>query len=214
MKRINWLLPLFLLKVATCQAQQALEKMRYELAESILNNLPTPFTYAKRGPDGRYHRLPPMPMDTPTVRLLLLDHPYSTDADYRMVLAGEGTPERAELLKYLSPTDVAYMRQQLPVSQQFRFEQAKVREPWVTIVPLDSVLAINKRLGWQAQSLGRDTLFRRYGADRIFAIWGAFFSKNHKRALVNTADEGWRTCVYTKTKTGWRRTAILYNIVY
>lgn len=209
-----WLPLLLLLKAPLTCAQQPSERLTYELAESILNDLPTPFAYAKRGADGKYHRLPPMPMDTPTVRLLLLDHPYSTDANYRIVLAGEGTPERTEALKYLSPADLAYMRQQLPASKRFRFEQAKIQEPWVTVVSLDTVMAINKRLGWQAEYAGRDTLFQRYGADRTFAIWGVLFSKNHKKALVNTANEGWQTSVYTKTKTGWRREGILYSVVY
>ena len=106
------------------------------------------------------------------------------------------------------------MRQQLPASKRFRFEQAEIQVPWVTVVPLDTVMGLNNRLGWQAEYMGRDALFQRFGADRTFAILGILFSRNHKKALVNTADEGSQTCLYTKTRTGWRREATLYSVVY
>jgi hypothetical protein len=203
-----------LLKIATCQAQQAFEKLRYELAESVLNDLPRPFIYAKRGADGKYHRLPPMPTDTPNARLLLLDRPRSTDANYQVILAGDGTYEHAQLLKYFSVADVAHMRQQLPASKAFKFEQAKIQEPWVTVVALDTLLALNKRLGWRALILERDSLLQRYGSDRTFFIEGILFSKNRKRALVNVGGDGWETCVYTKSGTVWRKETTLYRVEY
>lgn len=204
---------LVFLGVTLCHAQHPIEKLMYQLAESILKDLPPRFAYAKRSSDGRYHRLPPMATDTPIVRPLLLDHPYFTGADFEFVLAGEGTPKRAEALKYFSPADVVYMRQQLPASRGFRFEQIKIREPWVTVIPLDTVLAINKRLGWRADFWGSDSLLQRYGTDMTFAIWGVLFSKNHKRALVNMTSEGWETCVYVKVGTAWRKEATLYEVI-
>ena len=47
-----------------------------------------------------------MVTDIPVVLLLLLDHAYSTDADYQIVLANEGTTERVQALKYFSPADI------------------------------------------------------------------------------------------------------------
>ncbi|MDB5233579.1 MAG: hypothetical protein JWR44_572 [Hymenobacter sp.] len=214
MGKFIWVLFLFLSGLGTCCAQQSTEKLAYQLAESILKELPAPFAFAKRGPDGKYYRHPPGANDTPTVRLLLLDHPYSTDADYLFVSAGEGTPERAEALKYFSPADVAYMRQQLPASKRFKFEQVKIQEPWVTVISLDTVMAMNKRLGWRARILARDSLVQRFGSDRAFGIGGILFSKDHKRALVNVGGEGWETCVYVKTGTAWRREATLYMVEY
>lgn len=208
MKKAIWFLLWLLPGAVACRTQQVTEKLKYQLVESILKELPPHFAYAKRGPDGRYQRQPPMAMDTPVVRLLLLDHAYSTDADYQTRLASEGT------LKYFSPADVAYMRQQLPASKLFKFEQAKIREPWVTVISLDTVMALNKRLGWRADYLSADSLLQRYGSDQTYAIWGVLFSKDHKRALVNMGDNGWETRVYTRTGTAWRREATLYMVEY
>lgn len=200
--------------MVACRTQRVRETLRYQLVESILEELPPYFTYAKRGPDGRYHRLPPMATDTPVVRLLLLDHAHSTDADYPIVLAKEGTPEQGQLMKYFSPADIAYMRQQLPASKLFKFEQAKIRKPWVTVIPLDTVMALNKRLRWGAEYLSGDSLLQRYGSDQTYAIWGILFSRNHKRALVNAGGNGWQTRVYVKVGKNWRREADLYMVEY
>ncbi len=214
MRKSIWFLLLLLPGTVACRAQKVTEKLKYQLVESILQELPPRFVYAKRGPDGRFHRQPPMAMDTPIVRLLLLDHAYSTDADYQIVLANEGTPERAQAMKYFSPADVAYMRQQLPASKVFKFEQAKIREPWVTVISLDTVMALNKRLRWGIDFVSGDSLLQRYGSDQTYAIWGVLFSKDHKRALVNMGGNGWETRVYTKVGTAWRKEATLYIVEY
>ncbi|MDO7845335.1 hypothetical protein Q5H92_03125 [Hymenobacter sp. M29] len=214
MKKVIWFLVWLLPQAIPSRAQSAAEKLRYQLAESILKEFPAPFAYAKRTSDGKYHRQPPMATDTPTVRLLLLDRPYSTDADYEIVLAGEGTPAQAQARKYFSTADIAYMRQQLPASKRFKFEQARIREPGVRVISLDTLMAMNKRLGWRARILARDSLFQRFGSDRTFAIGGILFSKNHQRALVNVGGEGWEACVYTKVGTGWRREATLIMVEY
>jgi len=213
MKKFIWFL-LLLPGAIPCRAQPAVEKLRYQLAESILKEFQPPFAFAKRTPDGKYHQQPPMATDTPTVRLLLLDHPYSTDADYEIVLAEEDTPEQARARKYFSPADIAYMRQQLPASKEFKFEQAKIRKPDVRVISLDTLMAMNKRLGWRARILTLDSLFQRFGSDRTFTIGGILFSKDHKRALVNVGGEGWETCVYISTKTGWRREDTLITVEY
>ena len=214
MEKSVWFLLLLLPGMVACRAQQVTEKLKYQLVESILEELPPHFAHAKRGPDGRYRRQPPMATDTPVVRLLLLDHAYSTDAHYQIVLADEGTTERVQALKYFSPADIAYLRQQLPASKLFKFEQVKIREPWVTVISLDTVMALNKRLGWRVDFLSGDSLLQRYGSDRTFAIWGILFSKDHKRALVNLGGDGWETRVYTKAGTVWRREATLYMVEY
>ncbi|MDO7850143.1 hypothetical protein [Hymenobacter convexus] len=214
MRKFVWFLPLLLLEAAACRAQRVPEKLKYELLESILNTLPRPFAYAKRGTDGKYHRLPPMATDTPTVRLLLLDHPYSSDDDYQVVLARDGTYERAQVLQYFSLADVAYMRQQLPASQTFKFEQSKIRQPGVTVLSLDTLTALNQRLGQRAHILMRDSLLQRYGSEQPFFVGGILFSKDHKRALVNVGGDGWETSVYSNTGTGWRREATLYVVEY
>ena len=200
--------------MVACRAQQVTAKLKYQLVESILKELTPPAIYAKRGPDGRYYRQPPMATDTPVVRLLLLDHAYSTDADYQIVLANEGALEQRQAMKYFSPADMAYMRQQLPASKLFKFEQVKIRESWVTVISLETVMALNKRLGLGAEYLSSDSLLQRYGSDQIFAIWGVLFSKNQKRALVNAGGNGWQTHVYVKTGTVWRRESDLYMVEY
>lgn len=214
MEKSVWSLLLLLPGMVACRAQQVTEKLKYQLVESILKELPPRFVYAKRGPDGRYHRQPPMATDTPVVRLLLLDRSYSTDADYQLVLANEGTPEQGQIIKYFSPADIAYMRQQLPASKLFKFEQVRIQEPWVTVISLDTVIALNKRLRWRAEYLSGDSLLQRYGSDKTFAIWGILFSKNHKRALVNAGGNGWQTSVYVKKGGVWRREADLYMVEY
>ena len=42
--------------MVACRAQQVTEKLKYQLVESILEELLPHFAYAKRGPDGRYRR--------------------------------------------------------------------------------------------------------------------------------------------------------------
>ncbi|AMJ66976.1 hypothetical protein [Hymenobacter sp. PAMC 26628] len=215
MKKSICFLLLLLPGIMAVHAQQVPEKLKYQLAESILQELSSNFVYAKRSPDGRYYRQPPMATDTPVVRLLLLDHASSTDADYQIVLASEGTSEHAQAIKYFSSADVAYMCTQLPADKLFKFEQAKIRESWVTVIPLDTITAIDQRLGWRARFLARDSLFQRYGSDKTFTIWGFLFSKNHKRALVNVGTgDGWETCVYTKAGTAWHKEATLYMVDY
>lgn len=207
-----WLLLLLLPGLVACRAQQINEKLKYQLVESILGELPPRLVYTKRGPDGRFYRHTSTVTDTPVVRLLLLDHAYSTDADYQIVLANEGTPERAQAMKYFSAADLAYMRQQLTASKLFKFEQAKIRKPSVTVIPLDTVMALNKRLRWGVGFLIGDSLLNRYGSDKTFAIWGILFSKDHKRALVNMGGNGWETRIYTKAGIAWRRKATLYMV--
>lgn len=214
MPKSVWFLLLLLPGMVACHAQQITEKLKYQLVESIVKELTPPVVHAKRGLDGRYHRQPPVATDTPVVRLLLLDHTHSTDADYRIVLAGEGTPEQGQAMKYFSLADIAYMRKQLPASKLFKFEQVKIREPWVTVIPLDTLMALNRRLRWGVEYLSGDSLLQRYGGDRTFAIWGILFSKNHKRAVVNAGGDGWQTRVYVKTGTVWRREADLYMVEY
>jgi hypothetical protein len=215
MKKFIWLLLLLLPKTVLSRAQLVTEKLKYALIESILDDLPTPFAYAKRGADGKYHRQPPMVMDTPTVRLLLLDHPSTSEANYQLVLAREGTHELTQVMKYFTAADVNCMRQQLSANKNFKIEQAKIQKSWVTVISLDTVMALNRRLGWRAEYLSGDSLLQRYGSDRTYAIWDIFFSTNHKRALVNTSDSGgWQTHVYIKTGTAWRREATLYAVVY
>ncbi|UOQ98529.1 hypothetical protein MUN81_03335 [Hymenobacter sp. 5317J-9] len=214
MQKFGFLLLLLLFEAVVCRAQEGAEKLKYQLVEAILEELPTQFAYAKLGPDGLYHRLPPMVTDTPVVRLLLLDHPYSTDLDYRIVLAEDGTYERTQLLKYFTAADVAYMRQQLPASKLFRFEQAKFREPWVTVVSLDTMMALNKRLRRETEFSSSNLLLQRYGNDRTTAVWGILLSKNHKRALVNVGGDGWRTSVYVKRGTTWYKETDLFVVAY
>ena len=214
MKKLISLLLLFLPGTRLCHAQQVLYKLRYQLVESILSELPPQFTYARLGPNGKYQRLRPMVTDTPTVGLRMLDHVHLGDDDYRLVLAAEGTQEETALLKYFSRADLVYMRQQVPSSENFGFEQAKILEPWVKVVPLDTVMAMNKRLSWQARTLGRDLLFERYGTDNTLTIWSVLFSKNHQRALVNVGSEGWETSVYIKQGATWRREASLMMVEY
>ena len=214
MKKFIGFLLLFLPVGIGCRAQQITEKLKYELAESILRELPPAFVYAKRGADGKYHRQPAMVTDTPVVRRLLLDHPYYTNADYEIVMASEGTHERAQALKYFSAADLVYMRQQLPASKLFKFEQTKIQDPQVTVVALDTVMVLNKRLGWRARVLANESLLQRYGSSTTLAIGGLLFSKDHKRALVNVAGDGWTTSVYTKEGKAWRRVATLILVEY
>jgi hypothetical protein len=215
MKKIIWLLLLLLHGTVLSRAQQMTEKLKYALIESVLDELPTPFAYAKQGADGKYHRQPPMVMDTPTVRLLLLDHPYTTEANFQLVLAREGTDEQTQVMKYFTAADVACMRQQLTASKYFKIDQASIQKSWVTVISLDTVMALNRRLGWRAEYLSGDSLLQRYGSDRTYAIWDIFFSTNHKRALVNTSSSGgWQTSVYVKAGTAWRKEATLYAVVY
>jgi hypothetical protein len=212
MGKLIWFLLILLIRVPFCYAQQITQELKYQLVESILKELTPPFTYAKRGLDGKYYRPSLTIDDTVAVRLLLLDHPYSTDDDYHTVLASEGSPELANVMQYFSLADVTYMRQQLPASKLFNVEQAKIQEPWVRVIALDTLTAMNKRLGWQVDFLSADSLRQRYGSDKVFVIWDILFSKDHKRALVNVSDDGWKTCVYSKVKTVWRREAILYAV--
>ena len=82
------------------------------------------------------------------------------------------------------------------------------------MISLDTVMALNKRLGWRVDFLSGDSLLQRYGSDRIFAIWGILFSKDHKRALVNLGGNEWETRVYTKAGKVWRREATLCMVEY
>ncbi|MCC3151817.1 hypothetical protein Q3A66_00670 [Hymenobacter sp. BT770] len=214
MKTSSWFLLVLFLGLSSCSAQHVTERLTYQLAQSILLEMRPSFVDAKLGPDGKYHRQAAVATDSPTVRLLLLDHPYSSDDDYKFVLAGKGSYEHTQLLKYFSPSDLAYMRRQLTASKLFKFEQAKIRQPWVRVIPLDTVIAINKRLGWRARILARDSLLQRYGSERAFSLSGILFSKDHKRALVNISDDGWVTCVYSKVGTAWREGELLYLVEY
>lgn len=199
-----------------CSAQQVSEKLIYQVAEAILEELgPTAISSAKLGVDGKYHWQKPMPTDILTLRLLLLDHSYSTDEVGQFVLAKDGTQAQARVLTYLTLSDLAYMRQQLPQARQFRFEQTKIRDSWVKIIPLDTVVALNKRLGRQAEYLLGNSLLQRYGSYQTFTIYDVLFSKDHQRALVGFSRDGEHseTSVYKKTGFIWRKEGQL-QVIY
>lgn len=207
------LLPLLLCGFGQCSAQQLDEKLIYQLAEDVMVDLPPPILHAKRGQDGKYHWYQPTPAETPALLLLLLDRSGLPDEANQFVLPGLTTNERTQAQRYFSARDLAYMRQQLPASKQFRFEQAKLRDSWVKIVHLDTIQALRKRLGWQGEFLLSDSLIRRYGSQNTFCIWGALFSINHQRALVSSSSyDGWATYVYKKVGPIWRREAVLRQV--
>lgn len=220
MRKNIFLLVLLLHGFSRSSAQQVSEKLIYQVAETILEELgPTAISSAKVGVDGKYHWQKPMPTDILTLRLLLLDHTYSpndsTDEVGQFVLAKDGTQAQARALTYFTLSDLAYMRQQLPQTRQFRFEQTKIRDSWVKIIPLDTVMAINKRLGWQAEYLAGDSLLQRYGSHQTFAIYDILFSKDHQRALVGFSRNGEQseTSMYKKTGLLWRKEGRL-QVIY
>lgn len=198
-------------------AQQISVSQRYELAGAILEELePQALSSVKKGADGHYYwRV--MPSDTPTVHLLLLDHPYAEAVPF-LEQATVGTETYSILLRYFSTADISYMKQQLATAQNFRFDSAMIKKPWVQVISHDTLQAITSRLqrqlGWMAGYQFNDTLLYHYGSRKLFAIGDMLFVKNRKRALATVSySSGSNVCVYRKTGTIWRREAILQTVI-
>lgn len=201
----------------TGYGQQISVAQKYELAGSILDELePQALSSVKKGANGHYYwRV--MPTDTPTVRLLLLDHAYAEVGPF-FERATVGTEGYTALLRHFSAADIGYMKQQMAAAQNFRFNPGMIRQPWVQILSRDTLQAISSRLqrqlGWLAEYRFNDTLLYHYGSYRIYAIGGMLFAKNQKSALAAVSyGYGWDLCVYRKSGTIWRREAVLYSVV-
>ncbi|MET4108732.1 hypothetical protein [Hymenobacter sp. UYP22] len=201
----------------TSYGQQISVTHKYELAGSILHELePQALSSVKKGANGHYYwRV--TPTDTPAVRLLLLDHAYAEAVPF-LEKATVGTEEYSALLRHFSAADIDYMKQQMADAQNFRFDPAMIRQPWVQILSRDTLQAISSRLqrqlGWQAEYRFNDTLLYHYGSYRIYAIGEMLFAKSRKSALVAVSyGDGWDLCVYRKSGTIWRRQAVLYSVV-
>ncbi|OON67943.1 hypothetical protein [Hymenobacter sp. CRA2] len=196
------------------------ERLVYELTHSILNELrPQAQTWYKRGANGKYQWQRPTPNDTPAVRLLLQDR--SGVAWCKGLLcsssAADSARDEQELTpRYFSPADLAYMRQQLPTAASFVFRQVRIKLPWVHVVPLDTLNALRKRLGWQARPWLGDTLLQRYGNQSIYHISRIVFTRDRRRALVAVGSNynGYTVAVYRKNGAVWRWERELMMVEY
>lgn len=207
----NWLLgwALMISNAVSGQAQMVPEKLVYELTTSILATLrPQALTWVKRDADGKYRWRRATPNDTPAVRLLLLDR-----SDLRLCKgllcaysAQDSAQAEQELLQYFTVRDLAYMRQQLAGASQFVYQQEKLNLLWVHVVPLDTINAMRKRLGWQARIYLGNSIEQRYGNNNHHHISQMVFTKDHQQALVNVGDayNGYSICIYRKTGVAWK----------
>ncbi|MCB2407189.1 hypothetical protein [Hymenobacter lucidus] len=209
MKTIQYCLGL-LSAAGLVSAQPAPDQQR-ALVNTILEELePQAMTLVQRGPNGRYQLQPKQP---PVLRLLLLDRSYTGLAG-RLLLAADDTPYNQRLRQHFSADDLLYMRRQLTMTSFFRHQQATIPQPWVRVLPMDTLRALRQRLGWQAEFRFTDSLAQRYGSYTTFAISKPLFSEDHTRALVNVAaGSDTSTCVYQKTGTRWRRKEVLYIVI-
>ena len=214
---------LLLLLVAlplACRAQQIPQTLVYQLAGAILEQLrPRVEEAARKRADGTYHPVPvAQPGDALLVHLLLLDHPYSLRNVEHLVNAGDQTAERAQLLQYFTPADITYLQQRLPAAKAFRFEQAKIRHPWVKVLAFDTFRALydslERQFGYNAKFRLADTLTQYHGSGKTFSISGMLFSKDHKKALATVGyDYGSDIVIYRKTGAIWRQGETLYSVV-
>lgn len=194
------------------------ESLLYQLTAAVLEELrPQDVSPVKKGRDGKYYWRN-APTDTPTVRLVVLDRPYSRANIEEFVLAKNGSDNSRMLLTHFSPADVQYMQQQVPAMRQFQLNPTRIRQEWVTIVSSDTLHQDYER---QKKHLGRfedvalsDAFFHRYGSTQVYCISGMLLSVDKRKALV-TVDfgYGYDMCLYKKGPAGWYQEVVLYSLV-
>jgi hypothetical protein len=209
---------LILSSAALGQTPPVPERLIYELTNSILDELrPQALTWYKRGPDGKYQWQRPMSTDTPAVRLLLQDRLDGNWCTGLMCVAGPDSARyEAQLLRFFTAANLQYMRQQLPATARFVFQQAKIKHPWVHVVPVDTISALRKRLGWKAHMSLGDSVLQRFGDRNPHHISHMVFTKDRRRALVTVGDayNGYNVCTYRKTGSVWRLEEYALTVQY
>jgi hypothetical protein len=190
----------------------------YQLTNTIIEELrPQATSRVKLGADGKYYWRN-MPTDTPIVRLLLQDRPYSHTEVEEFVLMKKGPNYSKTLLEHFKLADVQYMQRQLPAMRQFKLDPSRVNQNWVAIIPYDTISQDYKqqirRLGHADDISHSDSFFHRYGSMEVFCISGMLFSEDKKMALVRVDfGYGFNMCLYKKGPRGWYRETILYTVV-
>ncbi|WP_157541368.1 hypothetical protein [Hymenobacter aerophilus] len=191
----------------------------YKLADAVLDGLrPNAISSVKRGDDGYYYWRN-TPADTPTVRLLLLDHAYGdSQVSGRFISANQGTEWYAGLRKYFSERDIASFQQQLPAAHSFTFEQAYIKYDWVHVISQDTIRAIDGRTSKKGQIVSLDPrgdyLSKHYGNWQLFSISGMLFSEDGKRAMVEVGyGTGMDVWIYEKIKGQWHKKVAIYSMV-
>lgn len=158
-----------------------------------------------------------MANDTPAVRLLLQDRLSGNWCRGLMCVSGpDSSRYEAQLLQHFTAADLEYMRKQLPAASGFVFQQANVKQPWVHVVPVDTIDALRRRLGWQAHIMLGDSMIQRFGEKNTHHISHMVFTKDHRRALVTVGDmyNGYNVCTYRKTDSVWRLEKYVLTVQY
>lgn len=218
MKAVYLAVILLIGKIVGCYAQKTPDELQYQLIKGVLDGLRSQaVSSVKKGVDGKYYWRN-MPTDTPTVRLLLLDQPYSVRETEEFLLASPSSDMSKRMRRYFTPADILHMERQLPAMRQFKVDSSYVQQQWVTVLSRDTLQQRSERRKKRAGNAMDFTLnndfLREYGAWQLYSISGMLFSLDKKRALVTVGfGSGWDLWVYRKKGVVWRKEVALYSVI-